>query len=457
MERKSPSIRVRTAQPPPFWNRRVLFFSNLHSIFYGNVEATRQLMDEITGAHTYGGRVIAILDLLFRLRPNLMLLEVPPHPSLIHHLAHSLGISIPKHEILDARGYAAIASAKSSSGLTHENPLLKTLREHPAEWVDGFVTDTALVTIAELLGKQTISTLKGSKNGNNKYLLYQHLRSEGLPVFDTFEATDLAGLEVGLKRLSQMGYRNAVVKAQIGASGYGMLLLPADASEAGKVPGHVLFEGPCMVQGWMENGVLGMRRIASPSAQLFLDDDTAFLYDMTEQILSENSVHQGNISPPPVVQQFPEVERELLRQAAIAAQWLHEQGYRGTASVDFLVVERDKRLETIICEINARVTGATYPAFLARHFKPRGAWLMRNIGFRRALDGDDLFRLMEHAGVLYRPGKASGIIPFNFNTDADGKVIKGQFVCLGDEADDCSRRLMQAWSHLPVEWGYDRD
>lgn len=82
---------------------------------------------------------------------------------------------------------------------------------------------------------------------------------------------------------------------------------------------------------------------------------------------------------------------------------------------------------------------------------------MRNIRFRKALDGSDLIALMERTGVLFRPGSGAGIIPFNFNTDEAGKVLKGQFVCIGDRIDDCTGLLERAWTQLPVEWGYDRD
>ncbi len=452
-----PKIKIQSEEPPPFWDRRVLFFSNLHSIFYGNFEATQQLMNEITGAHTYGGRVLSILDLLFRRRPNLMLLEVEPEFSLMEYLLREVGLSLPQHEILEQPTYDHWASEHHGMEALEKNLLFKTLREHPAEWIDGSVTDTRLVEIAARLGKRTISTLEGSKNGNNKYLLYQYQREQSLPTFETFAAANTEELQSGLNCLRKIGYRTAVVKAQIGASGYGMLVLPAEDSATTKVPEHLFFEGPCMVQGWIEDGILGMRKLASPSVQLFLNEDTVFLYDRTEQILSEESVHQGNMSPPPVAQQFPEVAKELWRQAALAGTWLHGQGYRGTGSVDFLIVERAGSLETIICEVNARVTGATYPALLARHFNPRGAWLMINIRFRQALAGKDLFSQMNRVNALFRPGRKEGMIPFNFNTDVDGKVFKGQFVCTGGTLEDCNGLLERAWAQLPVEWGYDRD
>jgi hypothetical protein len=190
---------------------------------------------------------------------------------------------------------------------------------------------------------------------------------------------------------------------------------------------------------------------------MFLDDESVSLFDWTEQILSDASVHEGNMSPPPYIQEHPALKDELFRQAAIAGEWLHNQGYRGTASTDFVVIEQDGRNQVIICEINARVTGATYPAVLARHFMPAGCWKMRNIQFRKSLDGDQLLSLIDNAQVLYRPGKDTGIIPFNLNTDDQGKVIKGQFLCLGDDHEQCSGVLAKAWTALPVEWGYDRD
>jgi len=451
----NPTIKIQPDERPPSWDRRALFFSNIHSIFYDNVDETRQLMDEITGSHSYGGRVMSILDLLFHERPNLMLLEVPPEPSLVKYLLSEIGLSMPQYDTIDLSGYERLASATDLKTAA-KTPLFQKLREHPAEWVDGFVTDTKLVKIAELLGKQTISSLDGSKNGNNKYLLYCHQVEQQLPVFDTLLACNREQACARLGELAAGGYRKAVVKAQIGASGYGMIVVALDA-EIPAVPEFLFFEGPCMVQGWIEDGVLGMRKLASPSVQLFLNADTIFLYDMTEQILSEQSIHQGNMSPPPVTQQFPEVERELWRQAGIAGTWLHRQGYRGTGSVDFLIVERRARLETIICEINARVTGATYPAFLARHFRPKGDWLMRNIAFRKPVAGSDLIALIDRAGVLYRAGSGAGIIPFNFNTNLEEKVLKGQFVSIADHIDECTSLLNRAWSELPVEWGYDRD
>jgi hypothetical protein len=453
------SVEVKTnpGKLPPFWDRNVLFFCNIHSIFYENKEAAGALMRQLTGAQSYGGRVMSILNLLFHRGPNKILLEAPPEASLLDYLSGDLGLSLPSCEVLDHRGYQALVSKMGSKEESGRAPSVEKLQEEPASWVDGFVTDRILEQIAAALKKGTISSLAGSKNGNNKYLLYRHQVERRLPAFDTLMASDRGELPARLKSLRALGYAKAVVKAQIGASGYGMIKLATQEPRLDSVPDYLFFEGPCMVQGWLDQETPGIERVGSPSVQMFLNDDTVYLYDWTEQVLSDESVHEGNLSPPPYIAEHPELEEELFRQAGIAGEWLHAQGYRGTASADFLVIGREGKTKAILCEINARVTGATYPAVLARHFQPGGCWSMRNIQFRGSLDGAELLALMDRAAVLYHPGKDKGVIPFNFNTDAEGKVIKGQFLCLGGSHEDCAELLVRAWAELPVEWGYDRD
>ena len=454
---KTPKTKKCIGELPPFWDRSIIFFSNIHSIFYDNDEEAKQLLKGISGATGYGGRVLCVLNLLYRQQPNLILLEAKPDEGLTRYLSKDLGLSLPDYAILDHSGYWKLASSEEGSKRTKAPPTFKKLMEHPAHWIDGFVTDNHLVKIASVLGKQTISTLEGSKNGNNKYLLYQYQVEQKLPVFETLVASNRKELSGCLTELNRRGYAKAVVKAQIGASGYGMVKLDTKLDDPRMVPDHLFFEGPCMVQGWLDHGTQGVEIVGSPSVQLFLNDDTVFLFDLTDQVLDQEGVHEGNVCPPPYLSNSPGLEDELLGQASTAAGWLHGQGYRGTASTDFLVIRRRQKTEAILCEINARITGATYPAVLARRFNPKGAWYMRNIGFRNVMEGADLLLLLDHAGVLYRPGSTKGILPFNLNTNAEGKVMKGQFLCLGQTYEECRKLFLQAWSQLPVEWGYVRD
>lgn len=206
-----------------------------------------------------------------------------------------------------------------------------------------------------------------------------------------------------------------------------------------------------MVQGWIKPGEFGVSRVHSPSAQLFLDEQGVVIYDLTEQILSHESVHEGNESPPPYLAAHPEWRAEMIRQAGEAGRWLHGCGYRGTASADFLLTEQDDGGFTVyVCELNARVTGATYPSVLARHFMPGGAWLLRNLRFTEPVPGDELMQLLRTAHDLFVPGESEkGIMPVNFNTADDGLVHKGQFLCLAPSSGGSKMLLELARLDMP--------
>ena len=127
--------------------------------------------------------------------------------------------------------------------------------------------------------------------------------------------------------------------------------------------------------------------------------------------------------------------------------------------MDFLLVEREGGAapEVYVCEINARVTGATYPSVLARHFTPEGAWLLRNLRLGEPVEGGRLLEMLDWPGHLFHHGNAFGVLPINFNFGSDGFVHKGQFLCLAATPEECEEYLRAAESDLPVAWTVDRD
>ncbi len=453
----SVEVKVHPGQLPPLWGLSATFFSNLHALFFDNEGETAMLEEQVKGIKTYGGRLAPIIDLLFRGGRNMLVLEAAPDPALLGYFRDRLGLSLPEVEILPHGVYQGLGSGEGRAGADGIDGMLERIGEHPSDCVDGFVTDSTLARLAGRFGKPTLSTVEGSRRGNNKLRLVQFLEASGLPTFDTEVADCHADLGLCLERIGRRGYRRAVVKSQLGASGIGMMRLEARPDEAERVPPCLFFEGPCLVQGWIEDAVDGARVLGSPSVQIFAGEDAVHLYDLTEQILSHHSVHEGNMSPPPYLDERPWLREEILRQAGMAATWLHDQGYRGTASADFLLVERDGDVTPIVCEINARVTGATYPAVLSRHFMPRGAWLMRNLSFRQREPAGALLSGLERTGCLFAPGRERGALPINFNSDSQGRIQKGQFLCMGADLEDCRRVLAEVESQLPVETQYDRD
>lgn len=436
---------------PPLWpDRSVVFFANLHSLFYGNAAQTEELRRVISGANTYGGRLFPIVNLLFPAGGNLLVLEKPPESALATYFSE-LQLQLPET--------VCVPKAREDHADLTRIVTSDLIRSHPAAWIDGFVTDTAIAEGARKIGKKTISTAAGSHRGNNKWLLHRHLEQSGLPVFDTIAAADAGELRKAVAAMGGRGYEHAVAKSQIGASGIGMAKLSTvNPKPEALVPEYFFHEGPCLVQGWIEPGRGGVESVHSPSVQMFLNDRAAYLYDLTEQVLSADSIHEGNISPPPLLEDRPNLRDELLRQAAIGAEWLHDQGYRGTASADFLVANRGQTADVFLVEINARVTGATYPALLARHFAENGCWMMRNIRFNQPKTADGLLqRFREHRTLFLRGSKSGGILPINFNRNADEAVNKGQFLFLAPTPSDCRVLFDNLENLFPNDIVYDRD
>ena len=444
-------------QLPAFWNRSIIFFANIQSIFFDNQGGLERLKQRVSGVETYGGRLIPIINLMFSGDKNLLVLERPPDQTLLHYFEDDLGLSIPDIAILSHSAYNDLPNQIDKSIHTEKSAELTLIQQHSASWIDGFVSDKVLMKIAKSLYKPTISSMEGSKKGNNKFLLHNNLSEKGFPVFDTILASSLNDIPACIATLRNKGYKKAVVKSQIGASGIGITSLPTVPDGPISIPEHFFFEGPCMVQGWLDETVKNVRHMGSPSIQMFLDDRTLSLYDITEQILNKDCVHEGNLSPPLYFSKNDWVFKELFRQATASGSWLHEQGYRGTASVDFLVVEHCGNIEVRVCEINARITGATYPSIIARHFLPHDAWLMRNIRFAKPLKDRSLLKILDQAGYLFRPGMQEGVLPINLNLNDDSNVQKGQFLFLAKSVDDCILILEQMESILPFSWHYDSD
>ncbi|MFQ5580619.1 MAG: hypothetical protein ACE5FZ_08400 [Nitrospiria bacterium] len=328
-------------------------------------------------------------------------------------------------------------------------------QQSKAQWIDGFVTEGQLDKIARMTNKKTISSIDGSYFGNNKLHLHQHLEKYGLPVFDTFIAEHHKNLKPCLSAVKRQGYRYAVVKASIGASGIGMVKVDLSRDHF-DIPEYLFYEGPCLVQGWLDQTVEGVHYIGSPSVQMFVRNDGLALHDITEQILSTDSVHQGNISPPTFLD-YKEVKDELINQAEIAGTWLHRQGYRGTASTDFHMIKRKDKYEVRICEVNARVTGGTYPSILAHHFLPGNVWLMRNVRFSPPHTSTDLLFLFKQKDLLFEPGKERGILPINLNPNDEGKIVKGQFLFLGKTHNTVFSDLERIRKDKRFKGNYDRD
>lgn len=306
------------AKIPDFWNRDVLFFANLMSLFFGNELELEELENLVGEIDSYGGRLVPVINTIFKGENNVLVLERAPDTSLCQFFTSHLGLSLPRIEVLSYQDY--LANAQSAFNWARERI------SHDTYWLDGYVTDDALSNWAANLSKPTISSTSGSYRGNNKRLLHEFLVASDLPLPITRLASDASQARNQLLDLKEMGFNKAAVRSAVGASGIGTIKADLRDEEAiPSTPDFFFREGPCLVQGWIEVGINRVIDVKSPSVQLFLDDSSVHLYDITDQILSKDSVHEGSVSPPPYLDEV--LKTELLRQADLVGGWLHSQGY----------------------------------------------------------------------------------------------------------------------------------
>ncbi|MEW6429414.1 MAG: hypothetical protein AB1568_15425 [Thermodesulfobacteriota bacterium] len=427
----------------------VIFLANLECVFFGDTDRTRDIVANITGFRGYGSRLLPVLSLLYRGDANLLLVGEEPDQSLCSYFSQTLHLALPEVALLEIPAGCAVGSLAFPGGIGQ-------LASHPATLLDGYVTDPNLEGLAARLGRRAVNTYPVCRHANDKVRLFRFLGAAGLPVFDGREATDGEGVRSALAELDALGYRRAVVRAALGASGFGMQVLEC---RGGQLVSPLLLDGETLlVQGWMEEGGRGVLRVESPSVQFYSGPGgEAVLYDLTEQLLSAASVHEGNLAPPLGLAADGAVRRTILDQAATVVAWVHSLGYRGPGSIDFLVVEQGGGVRVHVCEVNARVTGATYPSLLALNCNPGGAWLMRNFVFAPCLTAAAFLDLLDGKGLLFRPGRGHGILPINVIGGEKGMLRKCQLLFLAPAGEDCRRMMEEFPALLPAACRFDRD
>lgn len=433
---------------PQMWDHNVHYFANVLGMFFGNSMQTKELKEKIGGVESHGGRFAPVLNIMFQgLGDNVLYVEKSPDPILLQYF-RNLGLSIPEIVVL------------SHEEIYNLSPEVLQKRCHSGEsiWLDGYVIDENLEQLGQAVNHQLVTSYAASKSGNNKGELHEFLKANELPVFETLFANDTEEAKGCLKTLAKRGYKKGVVKSVIGASGVGMKKMSTTETEGVEIPESFFFEGPCMVQGWLDKERSGVKEVLSPSVQIFIKDEVISCFDVTEQFLSGSSIFKGNECTPSYLgwPDYTGLKAELLRQSEIVGNWLHGLGLRGPASIDFLVVNSDKLREVYVCEANARVTGATYPSLLARSLQDGGDWMMRNLKFRKPVPTRKLLRQLSDHGYLYEPGKLQGLLPYNLYTCDHGRVEQGQFLVMAPEITTCKGLLIEAERDMPIDWDYER-
>jgi len=397
-------------------------------LFFGNVGAYLELERRILSLDSYGGRLVPLIPGLWD-GENHLVLERMPAPSILEYFSADLGLKLPQLHV--------------STSMDDVEPAMVELANSLDCTIDGLIVNESLNQLAEQSGNRISSSPTGYKLGNNKHSLHHYMVEKGLPVFDSYDAKNNDEVRAAAAKLLKQGYRHAVAKSAVGASGVGLVKFSTYRPEV--IPDHMFETAPCLIQGWLDPSIPRIQEVCSPSVQFIIKEGVIDFYDLTDQLLGDDSVHEGNVSPPQSYTD-PAITEEMYRQSEILAHWLHGNDFQGLGSVDFHLAFTDGGFEVRVCEINARVTGATYPSYLSKQFIPESTWLMQNLRKTEPVSCAEVIDSLDKNGFLYHRGMERGLIPINLNLTPEGLVSKGQYLFIGPDVDsvqDLSREFVE--------------
>ncbi|MGE4444042.1 MAG: ATP-grasp domain-containing protein [Candidatus Altimarinota bacterium] len=179
---------------------------------------------------------------------------------------------------------------------------------------------------------------------NDKLLLKKFLQVSNLPTIEGVFTSDREVLQEYFSKKERF-----LFKDPLGVSGYGFW----DNSE------NSLEE---LLENYGEKELIiekFIQKESSPSVQFFISEDkkSGIIFGITDQILENGKVYLGNKSPSIYVGNS--IGEKLVAQSEKIIEYIAKIGYTGFGGIDFIV---DINGEIYATEVNARFTGATYPA-----------------------------------------------------------------------------------------------
>jgi hypothetical protein len=170
----------------------------------------------------------------------------------------------------------------------------------------------------------------------------------------------------------------------------------------------------------------------SPNVLMYIEPGKGdiFCVGITDQVLNENLMHEGNIYP-----SVANTLKDMVLSARTLSRWLQAKGYSGLLGFDFIeYFDREKGLyQHYLAEINPRTNAATYPRALMEHLnkeqKRKGRPIIRaflSLNVRtKAISFADIEKLYGHS--FFDPETGKGLVPFNIGCLEYGKFTAALF------------------------------
>ncbi len=223
---------------------------------------------------------------------------------------------------------------------------LKTLREKSFKKIINFSIDARVEKLAKEIGAECIVSSEISEKANNKLLLKQYLIETWLPTVE--------GIFTNNKDIITQYFHKKehyFFKSPQGVSGYGFWSNQKNTLDE-------ILHG----YNWKELIIEQViEKESSPSIQfcIYWAEKKAIIFGFTDQILEGGQHYLGNKSPSIYFSTDKEITEECLRQSESIIQYIIQTWYVGFWGIDFMI-STDKKVYAT--EVNARFTGATYPA-----------------------------------------------------------------------------------------------
>jgi hypothetical protein len=297
------------------------------------------------------------------------------------------------------------------------------------------VLNPFIVTLNEFKLAATIERLLGNKVyllGGNSYIVdyanHKHnIRAKAVelgirvPDGETVELKlgqngkpyDLTPIQVAINKYVHKTGR-VIIKGSYGASGSSLVIVESSPesvknalSKIANSSGNSIY----IVEEMLEVTV-------SPNILMHIEPDYRRISSVcvTDQLLSDDLVHQGNAYPSGAT-----TLAEMISSAQGLSRWLQGNGYSGLVGFDFgeYAVPGTGEFKHFLAEINPRINGATYPKSLMEHLNRKqrqkgGPFIEAFLAKRIETKVGSFAELSELYGHLFfDPETARGLVPYN--------------------------------------------
>lgn len=313
-----------------FFNKDTLVLNDTRLLIIPSV------LPHIPFVGSYDQRILPILS------NTTLVISDPLYPEIFEYL-HRMGLT----NNVDIIWITNNISIPLTENILQDESILKKLRDKKFKKVINCFIDERVEELAHTIGAITDINSDISRWANDKAKLKQYLEKNHLPTINGTYTVDSEIIKNYFNKEEEYFF-----KSPQGVSGYGFWSNKKNSLDE--------------ILQWIGEDEIIIEQViikeSSPSIQFCIygekDVRKACIFGFTDQILEGGQYYLGNQSPS-IYHGNSFIEKEIIRQSEAIMEYLMNIGYVGFGWIDFIVTPEHTIYAT---EVNARFTGATYPA-----------------------------------------------------------------------------------------------